>query len=233
MSAEKERLLKMLDENKISENDYKILLAAIDSKNSKFKFIISLLVNPFQKIAGVKSLVIGVAIIFVMSYIGVLAKLYYSAILDITNATEVLHPKVPLSFLVLLYQNLVIWILLSAVYIIIAKIFRAKKVRIVDFLGTTALARYPYFFFTILFFITQLFVPNFSLYDTAKGYIHPNILMMLLGVIFLLCGIWQLVAYYYAFKESSGLTHKKLWIGFVVSMLIAEIASLKLAEIFM
>jgi len=98
VSLEKERIRKMLAEHKISAEDYKILLAALNAKHSKFNAIISLLINPFKKLAGLKAFIIGLVIILGMSYLGVTAKLYYSAVLDITNAAEVINPKVPLSF---------------------------------------------------------------------------------------------------------------------------------------
>ena len=233
MSLEKERIRKMLAEHKISAEDYKILLAALNAKHSKFNAIISLLINPFKKLAGLKAFIIGLVIILGMSYLGVTAKLYYSAVLDITNAAEVINPKVPLSFLVLLYQNLLAWILVVIFYTIAAKILQPKPTRIIDFAGTVALARFPYFLFTCLIWLVELIAPKVLAIDITKGYAHPSTLLIILGLIFSVCSIWQLATYYFAFKESSGLISKKLWIGFVGAMLISEIISLKLAAIVM
>jgi hypothetical protein len=233
MNAEKERLDKMLAENKISFNDYKILLAAINNKDSWIKATIAFLLNPFKKIAGFKALVIGLIIIIGMSYLGTIVKVYYSAILDLMNAHEVFNPKYPLTFTILLYQTFLSWMIVSLFYIIAAKIAHAQKTRIIDFLGTVALARYPYLLFTVFLYIVQLFVPDILKYELPQGYTHPSNLLMTVGMIFSLCTIWQVSAYYYAFKESSGLTNKKLWISFIVIMIVGEFISQKLALLVM
>ncbi len=150
MTKEKERLRDMLKENKISEDDYKILSASLDKKPSFAEMMFSTLINPFQRIAGFYSLGAGLVVIFCMSYLGVVAKVYFPGILDCLNSSIVKNPKIPLSFFLLVYQNLVSWIVLTVLFIIAAKIFQQKRMRTIDFFGTVALSRFPFLILVVL-----------------------------------------------------------------------------------
>ena len=69
MNTEKTRLENMLRDNKISREDYDILASALKRKSFFTKMQSSLLLNPFQKIAGLNALVLGMIILFMTSYI--------------------------------------------------------------------------------------------------------------------------------------------------------------------
>ena len=62
MKNDKERLMGMLNENKISQDDYNTLLVALEKKSFFLKLQSSLWLNPFQKIAGFKALIMGMMI---------------------------------------------------------------------------------------------------------------------------------------------------------------------------
>ena len=76
MASEKERLLNMLKENKITESDYQLLSESINKKPSRLNTVFSLIINPFQKIAGLYALIAGLMIIAFMSYVGMVGKFY-------------------------------------------------------------------------------------------------------------------------------------------------------------
>src|SRR5580700_6086554 len=95
MTKENERLINMLKENKISEDDYKLLSAAIDNKPSRASFIFSVFTNPFQKVAGLYALISGLAVIFCMSYLGVIAKCYSVGVIGSLNASVIKSPIQP------------------------------------------------------------------------------------------------------------------------------------------
>ena len=77
MNTEKTRLERMLRENKISQDEHKILLKSLKRKSFFTKLQSSFWLNPFQKIAGFRALIIGMLVLVVTSYVGIKAKLYY------------------------------------------------------------------------------------------------------------------------------------------------------------
>jgi len=233
MSKEIERLESMLKDNKISPDEYKILLDAIEKKSSRMNAIFLLLVNPFQKIAGLYSLVIGSIVILAMSYFGVIAKIYFNGLLGVLNSSIFKNPGIPPTFSLLLYQNVVAVLVLAILYIISAKLCQQKRLRIIDFFGTVALSRIPFLMLTLFLSIIQIINPSIMELDLTKGtYFQPSLPMILFMLPVLAFGIWQIVTYFYALKESSGLSGKKLWISFISSFLIGEMIASVLTNIF-
>jgi len=235
MTKEKERLLSMLKENKISEDDYKILSASLDKKTSSFVLqLFSLLINPFQRIAGLYSLLAGLVILFSMSYLGVIAKVYFPGILDCLNSSIVSNPKIPLNFFLLAYQNIVSWFVLSILFIIAAKICHQKRMRIIDFFGTVALARFPFLVLVVFLSIVRVLNPSFMDIDLTHGFqIQKSFMTPMFGTVVVICAIWQITTYFYALKESSGLSGKKLWISFISAIILGEMLSSTLTVFFL
>jgi hypothetical protein len=234
MSKEKERLATMLRENKISEKDYQLLVEALDKKRSKVRQLLSLLINPFEKIAGYPALGFGLGLIVMMSYVGVLAKVYFPGILECLNAAVVTHPKRELNFLLLLSQNLSSWLLLTVIFIVATKILTKQSIRIIDFFGTVALSRYPYLVLTGVIAIIQWLNPAFMHVDLTKGFpIEPSVAMSAFGIFTIMCWLWQLTTYFFALKESSGLSGRKLWGGFIASIVAGEALSFPIATLLM
>lgn len=223
MNPEKDRLLNMLRDKKISEDEYKILASAMDKKPSFMSTLFSLLLNPFQKIAGLSALSIGFGIILLISALGVIAKIYFIGVISSLNASVVLNPKYPLNFWILLYQNLICWVVLSLLFLMAAKLFQQKRIRIIDFFGTVALARFPYLIMVIILSLVRVFHPSFLDIDLSKGYqFEFSLALSLFGVVLIIGAIWQMITYFYALKESSGLSGKKLWVSFIAAIVLGE-----------
>ncbi len=226
MKNEKERLLCMLKENKITEHDYKILSAALDKKTSRISAFFSLLVNPFQKIAGLKALLLGMGVMIAMSFLGVLAKVYFPGPLSCLNAVVIKNPKMQINFFLLLYQNMISWLVLTVLFITAAKLFQQKRMRAIDFFGTVALSRIPFLVLTAMISIIQIVNPDFMNIDITKGIpIHASFVMNVFSLVIVFCCAWQIATYFYALKESSGLVGKKLWLSFIVAIILGEVLS--------
>ena len=234
MNKEKAHLMSMLKEHKISQDEYTLLLAALEKKSFFDRISSFFLINPFQKIAGVNALVWGMAVLIIMSYLGVVAKVYFPGVLSVLNASAVAHQKIEINFFLLAYQNLVAWLVLSGMFLMSAKIFQQKRVRLVDFLGTVALARFPYLVLTLLMSIIRVVNPGFLAIELNKGVsLQPSIAMSAFSAVVICLFIWQIATYFYALKESSGLIGKKLWLGFIVSLILSECIASPLTTIFM
>lgn len=234
MNKDKEHLMSMLRENKISQDDYNLLLGALNKKSFFDKVSSLFLINPFQKIAGFNALILGMVVMIFMSYFGVIAKVYFPGVLSVLNASAVVNQKIENNFFLLAYQNLVAWLVLAGMFMMAAKIFQQKRVRIVDFLGTVALARFPLLILTLFMSIIRVVNPGFLAIDLSKGIpLHPSIAMSVFSAIAICLFIWQVATYFYALKESSGLIGKKLWLSFIVSLILGECIASPLTTIFM
>ena len=205
MKNDKERLMSMLKENKITQEDYNTLLVALEKKSFFSRIESSLLLNPFQKIAGVKALVIGMVVLLAMSYIGVLAKVYFLGPLSIINSSAVVKQTTNIGFLLLAYQNIISWLILSILFIIAAKILQKKELRIIDFFGTVSLAKFPLLLFTVIISVTRMIDPTILDIDMTKGIpLHTSIEHVIhLVCIGMVLFVWQIITYFYAMKESS------------------------------
>ncbi|MFA6302902.1 MAG: hypothetical protein WC627_07190 [Legionella sp.] len=234
MNTEKTRLDTMLRDKKISQDEYQILAAALKRKSFFAKMESSLLLNPFQKIAGFKALMFGMIILLLTSYLGVKAGLYYLGPLSAINVLAVTKQSIGQPFLLLLFQNTVCWLAVAIVFMIVAKILQKKKVRLIDFLGTVALARFPMLFITLYTYFVRTFYPSMLDIDLSKGLpIHASMSQYLFSICVTVLMVWQIVTYFYAFKESSGLLGKKLWWAFLGSLVLVQFLSEPITTLFM
>ena len=234
MSKEKEHLMSMLKENKISEDDYNLLMGALQKKTFFEKISSSLLLNPFQKVAGFHALVDGIIILLCMSYLGTIAEVYFPGVLSVLNASVVANQKIENNFFLLAYQNLVACSVLAGSFLFAAIIFKQKGLRLVDFLGTVLMARFPLLILTVFLSAIRLVNPRFLAIDLSKGVsLHPSLIMSVFSATVICLFIWQITTYFYALKESSGLTGKKLMLSFIVSLILSELIASPLTTIFM
>ncbi len=223
MNTEKTRLENMLRDNKISREDYDILASALKRKSFFTKMQSSLLLNPFQKIAGLNALVLGMIILFMTSYIGLKADVYFLSPLSVINASALAKQTFSHPFLFLVLQNTISWLTLSLLYILITKLLQKNKIRIIDFLGTVSLARFPILLITLYTYLIRVFFPSLLRIDFSNGYqIHWSMTQYLISVPITGLAIWQGFVYFYALKESSGLNGKKLWGGFLAAIVLGE-----------
>ena len=234
MSTEKARLDKMLQEKKISQDDYRMLLSSIKRRSFFSKLQQSFWLNPFQKIAGFKALTIGMLILVMTSYLGVKAKLYYLGPLSAINATVLAKQTISYPFLFLLYQNIVNWLVLAILFMIAAKILQKNKMRVIDFLGTVSLAQFPMLLVTVYTCLIRRFYPSLIEFDVSKGFpIHFTANQYIFTIPVIVFVVWQGVLCFYALKESSGLNGKKLWWGFLGTLILAGLIAQPLTTLFM
>lgn len=234
MNTEKARLDKMLQEQKISQEDYAILATALKRKTIFNKIHSTFLLNPFQKIAGIKALFLGVITLILISFFGVVAKVYYLSPMSTINALALAKQVITHPFLFLLYQNVVCWLVLALSLLLAAKILQRKTVRVIDFLGTVAFARVPTLIATIYLAVLRVTYPSILYIDYSKGMqLHFSLAQYLFTAPVIILAIWQAMIYFYAYKESSGLTGKKGIFSFITVLVIAECISAPLTTWFM
>lgn len=233
MNRENERLKIMLKENKISDSDFKLLAAALDKKSIFLNIESSMLLNPFQKIAGLNALLIGLIIMIGMSIIGLIPKVYFDGIFGCMLSSNIKTEMRP-EFYLLLYQNIVNCLVMTILFLASAIIFRQKRIRIIDFFGTVALSRYPYLILVIFIALLYTFDPTFFHEDTSKGYeMHLSIIGTIASFVWTACFIWQLMTLFFALKEASGLDGKRLWASFLIAIFLGDTISIMLSRAFL
>ena len=94
------------------------------------------LYNPFIKIAGLKSLIIGLVGLFAVTYLAFKTGTHFNGLLNIECAKDS-------AYWVFLIESLLNWIVISFFMYIAGLIFSKSRIRIVDILGTTILSRIP------------------------------------------------------------------------------------------
>lgn len=229
---EKNLLEDMLNQHKISNEEYKLLSNALENKSS-LENVSSFLINPFQRLAGVPALFVGILIIIASSILGVFANLYFDGIASCSIASSFKNTGIQPSFLFLLYQNFVSWLVLALFYLLMARLFNQKGVRIIDIFSTVALARFPYLILTGILAIVMILKPSLYQHDPSKTYkLYPSIFIISLDLIWELFYVWLLAIYFSALKESTGLLGKKLWFSFLISIIVGQIASFYLCRTF-
>lgn len=223
---ERKQLQLMLSEHKISNKDYQVLMEALEEKSRVTTSLLSVILNPFQKLAGTHALVAGLLVMIMLSLLALKAKMYLPGSLTIVNAEAIKNPKNSLNFSLILYQIGMSWVILSGFFITFSLIFRQKRLRLIDFLGTTAFSRFPYLFLMIFIYLIQFFDPSFFSIDVIKEFdLHPSFAKSIFGFGILVFIIWQLITYFNALKESSDLRGKRLWVGYILSIILAEVLS--------
>lgn len=69
--------------------------------------------------------------------------------------------------------------------------------------------------------------------DASKGtQIHISLEMIIFSLLAIGFLMWQITTYFFALKVSSGLSGKKLWVTFVLAMILGEAISWQLTNIF-
>lgn len=174
--------------------------------------------NPFRKIAGTKALLLGFLIIATTAAIAYFSHCHFDGIID---AHVGAHGPVTLYFL----EAIINWAITAGIFFLTAKILSKSKIRFIDIGGTTALARYPYFFVALIAFAVPELNPE-SLADFQN--INPEELvgLVLTGILMLLFSIWFIALLYRAFSVSANLKGSRSIWGFIGALIIAEILSM-------
>ena len=183
------------------------------------------LINPFNYIAGTKSLLIGLAIIFITSLTGYYSNTFFPDILSVKTGVE-------LTFKVSLLFNIVNWLSISLLLYIASLIFSKSSVRFIDLFGTQALARSPYLLATLLGFsksinrLGEYFLWKYlSIGEpTDISSLEMTIAVVLLTLIVII-SIWMITLMYNAFKVSSNIKGGKSVTIFIIVFILSIILS--------
>ena len=163
------------------------------------------LFNPFTYVAGLKSLLIGWALMLLTAFIAHYSGAHFDGAIDVHGSSKVFPAWCFFMEQLIAWGSLVITIFLAGLF------FSTSSVRFIDVAGTVALARGPLLIIAILHFaISQ---PEMDLVD---------IVIILIEVVFI---IWMIALLYNAFKVSCNMKGNKAAGLFIVSLVVAEVIS--------
>jgi hypothetical protein len=187
--------------------------------------MIKKLINPFHYIAGIKSLIFGLIIIFVTSIVGYLSRTHFPDIISIKTSPD-------FSVWYFVIQNFSNWFIISTLFYISSIIFSKSSVRLVDIYGTQAFARFPYFIASFMGFSGALNTFSKYLLWTLMRQGEPfeisgiQIIAAISLIVFsLLLTIWLVTLMFNAFKISANLKGIKLILIFIIVLIISLLFS--------
>ncbi len=160
--------------------------------------------NPYLKIAGLKSFLIGLLGLFVTSYLAYKTGTHFNGLLNIDFAKDS-------NFLIYIIENSSQWFILSICFISSGLILSKSKIRVIDIFGTTLFSRIP-------LIITPLFrtIPKF------QSFAFQSPLMYVIISIYVFSLIWTIILLYNAYRISCNLKNEKLIVSFIVCIILSE-----------
>jgi len=167
------------------------------------------LFNPFIYIAGFPAMLAGLVIMILTSVVAFYGKIHFDGAID-------LHVGAVTPYWLYLAEPLLAWIIVAVVFYFTALILSKSRIRIVDFLGTTALAR-----------AAMLPGALIALLPPIQNLSPENMTPAMLGtsLFLLLPAIWLVALLYNAFTMSANLKGGKAILGFILGLLTAEVTS--------
>lgn len=185
------------------------------------------LFNPFQEIGGSKALFYGLVAMLVTGIIGYLSRTHFPDVISI----KYIPGQLPLSYFFI--QQLIIWLIPSVFFYLLALMGSSSSVRVIDIFGTQALARYPYIIAAFIGFSDSL--QKFADYIMAVALendmsatlsVWDITMAIVLIIVSLLLAIWLVALMYNAFRISANLKGGKavgLFIAGLVGSVLASI----------
>jgi len=183
--------------------------------------MIQILFNPFKYIAGFKSLILGLVILFATSILAYYANTHFPDVISVKTSSD--YP-----FIYYLIQCLSNWLIVSFVFYIIAIISSTSKIRIIDIFGTQALSRFPYLIASLIGFSKSLdnlrnYI-SFVVFKSGETFDISNldlIIAVLLMLLTLLLTIWLITLMFNAFRTSANIKGIKSVILFIAGTLLS------------
>jgi hypothetical protein len=203
-----ERIRRLVEAGSVLPDEGKRLLDAMpDEKSRGGQFLV---INPFDRFGGGKAVLIGL-LISILSILVTRLGVRFDGLLDLHVVRAI--PSLQAS----IFEQVGAWLIPSLIFWAYA-LATAQHVRVIDFIGMVGLSRLP-------LLIAGLAI---SFLGSHLGSVHerkPTPALIGIAIIVLPCVAWQVTLLYQGFKNASGLRSTKLVVGFVLSLIAAEVAS--------
>ncbi|MCC5917408.1 MAG: hypothetical protein JJU02_08795 [Cryomorphaceae bacterium] len=181
-------------------------------KSINWKFIF----NPFNRIAGAEALLLGLVFLIVGATLAGITNARFDGAID-------LHFVEDSNFLTALIDQVINAVIITACFYLTAWLSGAKKTRIIDIAGTMLLAKAPYALLPLLNLGGVMYGPGMALAAGDQPDATEMGIMILLSIPLIAFTVWSIALMVNAYKVSANLRGKRMVIGFIIALLVAEI----------
>lgn len=188
----------------------------------KSKKNLSLLINPFVRIAGGKALSIGIVIFVASILLAYCGNMVFDGILHINFLEKMTLLK---AFII----PAVCLITLIIVLYITGCFLSKSSIRFIDVAGTVTLSRAPLFLISLAFLILGVYESNILIVQSLLAQnlevisIIDWLVFMAFLVITIICFVWVVLLSYKAFSISCNVNGVKGVVSFSVALLVSEV----------
>ena len=178
------------------------------------------LFNPFVRIGGEQALAIGLGVIVVSGLVAAAGGAHFDRLLGFRAGFSV-------SWWVPVVEGLVNWSVISAVLVLVSLLVVPRTVRLVDIVGTQALARVPLLLAALACLPAPVRDGNAELVAAAlEGRMTmPTAASSVAGLLAVACGIWMIWLMWKAFAVSCNQRGARAVAIFVVAVIAGELAT--------
>ena len=167
----------------------------------------SRLFNPFDKIAGFRSLLAGLGTLIITVSVSWYSGTHFNGLLNIDFAKDA-------PIWIFFMEHFFNWFLTSMLMYISGSVLSVSHVRFVDVAGTTLLSRTP-----------LLIVPLIRVIPAFNSFLIYSWQMYFLNGLYILSASWTIVLLFHSYRVSCNLIKEKLIISFLIIMVIVEIST--------
>lgn len=183
------------------------------------------LFNPFRFVAGRKAMLLGLVIILLSGLLGSLGNTHFDGVLDV-------HTGLETPIWIFLAEGLIDWICMAVPLLFFGLIVSSSSFRMIDVIGTQALARVPYLIAALMMLpeanrrFGEYLISRFTWAAPAATLNYTDALIFAFAVILVvLMAVWMVALMYRAYCVSCNIKGAKAIITFIVSLIGAEISS--------
>lgn len=191
----------------------------------------AILFNPFERIAGGRALIWGLAVMLITSVFASLANLQFDGVLDMhfVEQQSSISFFTSCNFCYVFFQLIYCWIVSSFLFYFSGLIASKSQFRILDIFGTQAFARIPFILPAIIALATnQSEVSSKTTKQVIEGtsFLLTPAELLLFGLFLffsIISIIWSIALMYNAYRVSANVKGLSATIYFIISIILAEI----------
>jgi hypothetical protein len=183
------------------------------------------LFNPFSFVAGYQALLLGLGIMLISTFIGFLGSTHFDGVLDV-------HTGLEAPLWVFLAEGIIDWLTIAIPLFFFGLIVSTSSLRMIDVLGTQALARWPYLITAIVMLpeanrrVGAYLAVRFGLAAAPAAINYIDMFIFGFAIIVgILMAIWMVALMYRAYVVSCNIKGVRAIITFIVSLIGAEVLS--------
>lgn len=190
----------------------------------KNKEVLSLLINPFVRIAGGKALLIGIVVFVVSILLAYCGNMVFDGVVDAHFNENVNLGRA------LLVPSIALVIFILTLYLT-GRLLSKSSIRFIDVAGTVTLARTPFILISLAVLIPGVYDYNIIITQNLLAQSYSEITVMQWIVFFsflavsMIAAIWFVILAYKAFSVSCNISGAKGIMGFVAALLFSEIVA--------